>query len=118
MRLFRAVRHEPPTVRDMMSAWDLGKRPPKETAIQIRRYRSVSVFLTLAQLVAKARQYPIGTLAAELEVPDEVERDGPGPDGHVGLVETTPTQLIGYVVAVRPMPLDQARNRAKMGEQR
>jgi hypothetical protein len=105
MRLFRAVHTNPPILRDMQSTWDLGsRRPVKVTAANVRAYQGVSVFTSFSQLRDRALAYPkIGHLAAELEVPDGVSRHGPRPDGHVRLDGTTPDQLLGYVVAVRPL---------------
>lgn len=100
----------------MTSAWDLGMRPRRLSPAQLRAYKEVSVFRSLSQLRQKAKDYPdIGHLAAELEVPVHVRaRSGVG--GHVGLGDTTPTQLISYVVKIVPMVPEGPRNRARMSE--
>jgi hypothetical protein len=87
----------------MESRWDRGHRPAKMTTADVRAFQGVSVFASLPQLRDKAQAYPIGRLAAELEVPDEVNRDGPGAGGHTRLNGTTPDQLLGFVVAVVPL---------------
>jgi hypothetical protein len=87
----------------MTSAWDRGKRPRRLSPSQIRAYKEVSVFRTLRQLRLRAKDYPdIGRLAAELEVPAHV-RARPGVGGHIGLEDTTPSQLVSYVVKIVPM---------------
>jgi hypothetical protein len=89
----------------MRSVWATGRRPPVLTPESIRAYKGVSVALTLDQLADKVRAFPrIGNRAAELEVPDSVERDGPGRDGHMNLIGVTPLQLCRYYVATHPLP--------------
>jgi hypothetical protein len=105
MRLFRAVHTSAPTQQDMRSAWDRGLRPVILNAANVRAYQGVSVFVSLRQLRDKSLAFPaIGRFAAELEVPDDVVGSAsPRDDGHVRLDGTTPDQLLGYVVSVRPL---------------
>jgi len=100
MRLFRAV-HMPLSEMDMQSASERGRRCP--TPAQQPDYDGVSVYLTSEQCRAPMRAWPkIGTHVAELEVPDSVVRQPASPSGHVRLDDTTPKQLLSYVVAIHP----------------
>ena len=84
-----------------MSAWDRGRRPAVPTPQQLRAFKGVSVYATLAQLRDKMRAYPgIGRYAAELDVPESVPYYGPARDGHIRLDGTTPQRLIRCVRAV------------------
>lgn len=98
-RLFRAVRTNPPTENDFRSPWDLGRRPRKNRVMQVRLYQGVSTYETLEMMIEKATEAELGDFVAELEVPDEVGRNGNG-RGHVDLEGTTPSQLLNYVVQI------------------
>lgn len=99
MQLYRITKSNPPTQDDMKSHWDLGRRPgrPSDEA----SYREVSVFDTREAAARKARALQLGEFIAELEVPDAVPRSYSAHSGHVGLRETTPEQLLGYVRRVQ-----------------
>jgi hypothetical protein len=104
MRLYRVTKSNPPTEEDMMSYWDLGRRPdrpeddPKYEGDKAA-YEEVSTFATAEQAAAKARARNLGDFIAELEVPDETPMSAKG--SHRGLIGTTPTQLLGMVQNVR-----------------
>jgi hypothetical protein len=101
VRLYRVTRNNPPTENDMKSAWDLGRRPTRESGEAL--FRRVSTFSTAAAAASKAQLLGLGDFIAELEVPDTVAMTDPVPSGHLGLSGTTPTQLLGYVQNVRPV---------------
>lgn len=100
MRLYRVTKSNPPAVEDMMSHWDLGRRParqeddPKYEGDKAA-YEEVSVFVTAEEAAAKARARHLGDYIAELEVPDETPMSSKG--GHRGLIGTTPGQLLDMV---------------------
>jgi hypothetical protein len=90
----------------------MGERPTAGEAHTglVPAYAGVSMYASLAQLREKARAFPmIGAYAAELEVPDDVTHDGPGPDGHVRLVGQTTALIIRHLVAVHPMEPGRVR---------
>lgn len=100
MRLYRVTKSNPPTEEDMMSYWDLGKRPARredDPRYEGDRaaYEEVSTFVTAEEAAAKARARNLGDYIAELEVPDETPMSEKR--GHRGLVGTTPSQLLGMV---------------------
>ena len=99
MRLYRVTRDNPPTENDMLSHWDLGKRPsdPRSEAA----HKEVSAFDTLEAAAKKARARGLGEYIAELEVPDETPRSYASSTGHIGLQGTTPGQLLRWVRDVR-----------------
>lgn len=101
MRLYRATRSNPPTERDMLSHWDLGKRPsdPRSEAA----FKEVSTFDTLEAAARKARAARLGEYIAELEVPDATPHSYKQSTGHIGLQGTTPEQLLARVRDVRPV---------------
>jgi len=101
--LYRVTHHNPPTLDDMKSYWDLGRRPP---LVQLtdgykrddeRAYKGVSTFDTRERMAAKARALALGEFVAELDVPASVELAVNPRTGHTRLHGTTPEQLIGYV---------------------
>ena len=106
MRLYRVTKSNPPTEEDMMSYWDLGRRPgrPRDDPRYERdkaAYEEVSTFVTTEEAAAKARARNLGEYIAELEVPDDTQMSVGG--GHRGLIGTTPGQLLGMVRNVRPV---------------
>jgi len=104
--VFRAAHHNPPRATDMMSAWALGKRPPYDNARQVRVYQDVSVFDSLQALRAKARGKPaIGIWAVTLDVSwDYIGHTRTNPEtGHIGLIGTTPGELLNCVVDIQPI---------------
>ena len=103
MRVFRGVHSDPPTLRDFESPWERGRRPPKFSPRAYHVYAGVSVFATLEQLRAKAKAYPLGDFAAEMEIEDHVSYDGPSPDGHIRLNGQSSGVLLDTVVAIHPM---------------
>lgn len=59
MQLYRITRNDPPTVDDMKSHWDLGKRPARlrdEAA-----WKEVSVFDSAERAAAKVRARDLGS---------------------------------------------------------
>jgi hypothetical protein len=100
-RLFRAVRMNPPTERDFMAPWELGRRPRSSRPAQVRLYQGVSTFETLEMAIEKATEGTLGEFIAELEVPGDVARNSNG-RGHVDLEGATPGQLMKYVVQIHP----------------
>ena len=99
MRLYRITRTDPPTEHDMQSHWDRGHRParPQDEAA----YKEVSVFVSAELAAAKARARNLGEYIAELDVPDGAPMTlNPG-SGHVGLIGTTPGQLLDMVQNVQ-----------------
>jgi len=58
-------------------------------------WQEVSTFVTAELAAVKARLYKLGEYIAELEVPDTASMTIKG--GHVGLIGTTPDQLLGMV---------------------
>jgi hypothetical protein len=96
-RLFRVIRRNPPTARDFESPLAKGRKPPGPE--QEEGYRAVSTFITLELARHKAIDLRLGDFVAELEVPAAVEQH-PDAEGHVDLENTTPEQLLGYVVQV------------------
>lgn len=99
MRLYRVTRNNPPTANDMLSHWDLGKRPadPRSEAA----YKEVSTFDTPETAARKAQALNLGEYVAELEVPDETLRSYKPSTGHSGLQGTTPEQLLTCIQDVR-----------------
>jgi hypothetical protein len=60
VRLYRATKNNPPTDEDMMSYWDLGRRPPRtEDDPRYEQdkaaYEEVSTFVTAEEAAAKAK---------------------------------------------------------------
>ncbi len=96
-RLFRVVRRNPPIARDFESPLAKGRKPPGPE--QERSYRAVSTFITLELARNKAIDLRLGDFVAELDVPSTVEQRLDA-EGHVDLENTTPEQLLGYVVQV------------------
>ena len=107
MRLFRVVRHDPPTHDDFTSHEAMGKPLPKRAdAALARRWRGVSVLTTLELAREVGRGGRLGSWVAELEVPDSVERDidAERPLGrHLDLFGATPEQLLGYTLRIHPL---------------
>lgn len=106
MRLYRVTKNDPPTAEDMMSYWDLGRRPARsqdDPRYEQDRaaYEEVSTFVTAEEAAAKARTRNLGDYIAELEVPDDAPMSVIR--GHRGLIGTTPDQLLGMVRNVRPV---------------
>lgn len=101
--MFRAVKGNPPVRQDFECYWDQGGRPERRTSpAQIRTFKSVSTFDTLERARAKASALGLGRYIAELKLPDDVKRQIRA-TGHVDLEETTPEQLLGYVVKLHPL---------------
>lgn len=97
MRLYRAVRNDPPTEADFQSPWEQGRHPPKP---QLERaWKAVSTFRTFDKAVDKAIQYDLGDFIAELDVPDSVQKQV-NATGHADLENATPGELLGYVVQI------------------
>lgn len=85
----------------MKSAWDLGRRPTREREEREEAiFRRVSTFNTPEAAARKAQALNLGDFIAVLEVPDTVTMVA-APSGHVGLGETNPTQLLGYIQEVQ-----------------
>lgn len=97
MRLFRAVRSNPPTKADFTSPWDAGRRPPRPELEG--KWRSVSTFVDFDKAVDKAAQFNLGDFIAALEVPDTVQKKV-DPTGHVDLINATPGELLACVEQV------------------
>jgi hypothetical protein len=100
VRLYRVTKNNPPTEEDMMSYWDLGRRPGRSQEDpryeQDRAgYEEVSTFVTAEEAAAKAQARNLGDYIAELEVPDDAPMSVTR--GHRGLIGTTPGQLLGMV---------------------
>lgn len=104
MRLYRVTKNDPPTEEDMMSYWDLGRRPARKAddpryEEDKAAYEEVSTFVSAEEAAAKARARNLGDYIAELEVPDGAPMSAVR--GHRGLIGTTPDQLLGLVLGVR-----------------
>jgi hypothetical protein len=102
MILYRLVRANPPTALDFRSPADAGRpipSPDKE-----RTFRSVSTYITEHAALEINRRFHgrLGSFIARLDVPDTVARTQEG--DHVDLHDTTPEQLLTYVVGVSPVP--------------
>jgi len=100
VRLYRATKNNPPTDEDMMSYWDLGRRPPRtedDPRYEQNKaaYEEVSTFVTAEEAAAKAKARGLGDYIAELEVPDDAPMSAKR--GHRGLIGTTPDQLLSMV---------------------
>ncbi len=100
MRLYRVTKGNPPTEEDMMSYWDLGRKPSRSQddpryEQDKAAYEEVSVFVTAEAAAAKARTRNLGGYIAELEIPDDTPMSAKG--GHRGLIGTTPDQLLAMV---------------------
>ena len=99
MRVYRVVRSNPPTEADFRSPVDAGKLPPKNRPS--RTWKAVSSFIEFDKAVDKAAAYDLGDFIAALEIPDTVQATV-SDTGHVDLEDTTPGELLGYVVQVSP----------------
>ena len=82
----------------MRSHWDLGKRPSRQQ--EEAAYKEVSTFDTPKRAADKAQARDLGEYIALLDVPDAIPMSRKPASGHVGLIGTTPDQLLGYVRAV------------------
>ena len=98
MRLYRVTKNDPPIDDDMKSHWDLGRRP--ERSKDEAAWKEVSTFVTAELAAEKARLHRLGGYIAELEVPDDALMTRK-PSGHVGLIGTTPGELLSMVRNVR-----------------
>jgi hypothetical protein len=98
VHLYRVTKNNPPTANDMKSHWELGRRPvrPQDEAA----YKEVSVFGTPQAAAQKARSRNLGDYIAELDVPESAIGSRNPVSGHVGLRDTTPEQLLGYVQSI------------------
>lgn len=99
MRLYRVTKNNPPIVHDMKSHWDLYPERRPERNKEQAAWKEVSTFMTAELAAEKARLHRLGDYIAELEVPDTAPMTIKG--GHVGLIGTTPGQLLGMVRNVR-----------------
>jgi hypothetical protein len=68
VRLYRITQNDPPNERDMLSHWDLGRRPA--LAGGEGAYKEVSTFDTLERAASKAIARGLGDYIAELEIPE------------------------------------------------
>ena len=101
MRLYRVTKNNPPIADDMKTHWDLyPERRPVRSKDQAA-WKEVSTFVTAELAARKARLHKLGEYIAELEVPDTAPMTIKG--GHVGLIGTTPDQLLGMVRNVQPL---------------
>jgi len=98
---YRSVGTDPPTERDFMSYWDMGRRPRPHTTRRERQYRGVSVFDTEEHARANALRHGLGPLLARLEIPAsapiEVTPIGNLLTGHHDLYGT-PSDMLACVV--------------------
>jgi len=101
MRIYRIIKNNPPTESDMLSHWDLGKRPVPHTPRNEAAYKEISTFDTPEAAAAKARARDLGEYIAELDVPDETPYSYVASTGHAGLRGTTPGGLLACVQHVR-----------------
>lgn len=108
MRLFRVCKAEEPTDWDLQSHEARGKRPPRDAPLDlVRDWPRLSTFSTLAMARAMAVQAHLGDWVAELDVPAEVEKRygaNKALGRHVSLLDTTPDEIRGYIVAVTRIP--------------
>jgi hypothetical protein len=107
VRLHRIVRTDPPTVDDFTSDVARGRPPRSAEPEAVRLASGLSVFATLAQARAKARQYPfLGAYVAVIELQEggavRWERTLPRSRGH-HTVWDDPAELLDAVVAVVPV---------------
>jgi len=101
VRLYRVTRNNPPIADDMKSHWELyPERRPVRSKEQAA-WQEVSTFMTAELAAEKARLHRLGEYIAELEVPDSAPMTIKG--GHVGLIGTTPDQLLDMVQNVQPV---------------
>lgn len=88
----------------MLSHAQLGKIPPRRDPVFLRRWEGLSVFTTFEAAWENAADlnWRIGTLIAELTVPDDAEvlMDGPDERGHCNLYGLSAAQLLSWVTRV------------------
>ena len=105
--LYRIVKGPEPTIDDFRSYECEGRPlPPKANARPRRKWKAVSTFDTLALAADRALALQLGSWAAELAVPDQVEldEDAPRPLGrHVSIIGSSPAELLGYVRRVHAL---------------
>lgn len=103
MLVYRVTKHDPPTEEDMLSAWELGRRPDPLTPGSEAVFREVSTFNTPQAAALKAQAFGLGDYIATLDIPDTVTATVKETTGHVGLAGATPEELLGYVQNVQPV---------------
>ena len=106
-RFHRIVRSDPPTLDDFTSDAARGRPPRNADPSVIRLASGLSVFATVAQARAKARQYPfLGAHIAVIDLPESGtvrwERTLPRSRDH-HTVWGTPAELLSSAVAVVPV---------------